>query len=235
MKTLLLLAVITIFGGLEALAGDIYLPVYIPPAVTGATFTRLSAQSLYAGGTAKVITNTNTAGAFLIIVISGSSASDVTTVADSQSDTIVARGSAAFASSSGIMRTYTAANINGGVNVITFTTTMTDTGVFVVQYSGPTAFDVGGADANKLFMATTNTTTGQDMVFTAWANEATDSFLTNRLNPGNIVGVVVTNQTAHIDRQLEFLNSGAGFAAGTYTNSVTNSTAVAGMVTLFLK
>lgn len=234
MKTLLLLALITVFGGLEALARDVYLPVYIPPAAAAATFTRLSAQSLYTG-TSKVITNTNTAGAFLIIGISGSSASDVTSVADSQSDTIVARGSAAFASSSGIMRTYTAANINGGVNVITFTSTMTDTGVFVVQYSGPTAFDVGGADANKLGMATTNTTTGQDMVFTAWANEATDSFLTNTLSPGNIIGVVVTNQTSHIDRQIEFLNSGAGFAAGTYTNSVTNSTAVAGMVTLFLK
>lgn len=199
----------------------------------GATFVRLYATNNYPAAT---LTLTNTAGATLIVGISGAGASDTTSVADTKSDSYTLRSFASL-STTGILRVFTTTGISAGVNVITFTSTLTDVGVFAVMYSGASTFDVGASNGatglNTLL--TTNTTTGTDMGFVAWADENNNTYLTNVVFPGPIVPVSVSSNLSHWDRQFEILNGGSGIASGTYTNRNTNSANTAGLVTIFLK
>lgn len=119
----------------------------------------------------------------------------------------------------------TALNVSG--SPVTITASGVANATFAVfEYSGITTFESPQQNINAGSPATlVFTATGNDGFFVAWGNEITDTITSMVLTPGSVAGNQGPNDTGQYATSWDWLNSGAGFAANTYTATFTGSAA----------
>jgi len=120
----------------------------------------------------------------------------------------------------------TALNVAGTAVTVSVTGSSADAGITVIEYSGVTGIDTSAQATTTSTLAVVLNTTQTDMFVCGWGNEAYGDDIINSetLNPGNLAPDLVEHDTGHYDAVWDDLNSGAGFSAGTYTNTFAGAT-----------
>lgn len=180
--------------------------------VVGKNFIRVQFKHAYIATAATFTGNTVNGNSIVVAVLSSSVGA--TGCGDTQGNTYTLI--ATQAGSGGFLSVFLAISITGGACTVTATGASGDIGLTVVEYSGITSIDTfnqGSGSTPSLALTTTST----DMFFAAYGNETSDGYTSSALNPGSIAGALIQKDTAHIDAQVEWLNSSAGFSAGSWT------------------
>lgn len=120
----------------------------------------------------------------------------------------------------------TALDVAGTAVTVSFTGSSADAGITVIEYSGVTGIDTSAQATATSTLSVVLNTAQTDMFVCGWGNETYgDGTITSEtLNPGNLAPALVEHDTKHYDAEWDVLDSGAGFSAGTYTNTFVGST-----------
>jgi hypothetical protein len=198
----------------------------------GATFTRVQYKHDYTLNgvtTTTAFTSSVTAGNLLLVFVSGFS-NNSTACSDTQGNSytmveqIVGTGGAQMAVFS------TVAGSSGACTVTITHSGQTDNSIDLYEYSGASGIDAHGNDTTSgSSVSLTTTHTAAFVGF--WGNEASNTFTTPTLT-GAISATLINHDSGHYDATFEWLNSGAGFAAGSYTAS---GAGTGGLIILALK
>lgn len=116
----------------------------------------------------------------------------------------------------------------GGACFVTQSGASSFVAVTAIEYSGPTSV----ADHNHASGTNPSvslTTSANAMFYACYDNESTDAYTSSALNPGSVAGVLINKDIGQITADVEWLNSSAGFAAGSYTLDLTGTGLWAGI------
>lgn len=214
------------------------------PGISYAAVSRIQVKHQYpaTSGTAYPFASNNTAGDFIVIVVSGSDTAVPTiAVSDSAGNSYssLTLSAPTTGGQSVAVRMFYAANILGGANSVTVTATnLGDIGFTAVEYSGVktvSPLDTEATPTNQQgFGATTATSTAfapqsGSLIFAGYANETTD--------PGVTTGTGVTvfqSDNTHFDIQGDSASASAGSQAITFTLTNANSARYAVVAAAFL-
>jgi hypothetical protein len=119
----------------------------------------------------------------------------------------------------------TALNVAGTPVTVSFTGSTTDAGITVIEYSGVSGIDTSAQATTTSTLAVVLNTAQTDAFVCGWGNEGNgeDDIDSETFNPGNLTPALIQHDTAHYDAEWDVQNSGAGFLAGTYTNTYVGS------------
>lgn len=110
-----------------------------------------------------------------------------------------------------------------------------DQGINLVEYRGVHSVAAVAAAVDTTTLTNRLSPGSTAIFFGLYFSEIVVQSMTSTLNPGGVSATVINADYSHVDVIYEFLNGGAGYATGSYTNIVSNADNRIGSIVIGLK